>query len=177
VNVQRTRSGVRLRIVRAASGAMTMSMRCSTLVSKTHMPYALNTARKQRWQALFLDADYHVDVLPDYTLAHASNPFYTFQALPVKSRYQFMIDEAQYTIMGFIKGPVCRGQIALDVIEDQFWVWFIDPTVEETTHDAKFLAEQIKDLTLPDARSDVVMLTRWLDYAKLEEVSGSESGA
>jgi hypothetical protein len=142
----------------------------STLVSKTHMPYALNAARKQRWQSLFLDTDYRVDALPDYTLAHASNPFYTFQALPVTSRYQFMIDEAQYTIMGFIKGPVCRGQVALDVIEDQFWVWFIDPTVEEKTHDAQFLAEQIKDLTLPDAQgSDVVLLTRWLDYAKLEK--------
>ena len=53
-----------------------------------------------------------------------------------------MIDEAQFTIMGFIKGPVCRGQIALDVIEDQFWVWFIDPDVEATTHDGEFLASR-----------------------------------
>jgi len=142
----------------------------ATLVSKTHMPYALNALRKARWQTLFLQPDYQVDALPGYEISHASNPFYTFRALPVKSRYEFMIDEAQYTIMGFIKGPVCRGQVALDVIEDQFWVWFIDPSVEEKTNDAQFLADQIKDLTLPDVQgSDVVLLTRWLDYAKIEK--------
>jgi hypothetical protein len=141
-----------------------------TLVSKTHMPYRLNAARMQRWQSLFLDADYPVTALPSYTIAQASNPFDSFRELPVTSRYQFMLDEAQYTIMGFIKGPVCRGQVAVDVIEDQFWVWFIAPEVEEKTHDAEFLASQIKDLTLPDVQgSDVVMLTRWLEYAKLEK--------
>ncbi len=141
-----------------------------TLVSKTHMPYRLNAARKMRWQALFLDPDYPVTALPGYAVARASNPFDSFRELPVTSRYQFMLDEAQYTIMGFIKGPVCRGQVAVDVIEDQFWVWFIAPSVEEKTHDAEFLAAHIKDLTLPDVQgSDVVMLTRWLDYAKLEK--------
>ncbi len=29
--------------------------------------------------------------------------------------------------MNFIKGPVCRGQMAVDVIEDHFWVFFLDP--------------------------------------------------
>ena len=43
-------------------------------------------------------------------------------ALPVRSRYRFMLEEAQFTLMGFIKGPVCRGQVALDVIEDRFWI-------------------------------------------------------
>ena len=111
-----------------------------------------------------------VTALPGYAIAHASNPFDSFRELPVTSRYQFMLDEAQYTIMGFIKGPVCRGQVAVDVIEDQFWVWFIAPGVEEKTHDAEFLAAHIKDLTLPDVQgSDVIMLTHWLDYAKLEK--------
>ena len=141
-----------------------------TLVSKTHMPYRLDAARMKRWQSLLLDADYAVTALPSYTIAQASNPFDSFREVPVTSRYQFMLDEAQYTIMGFIKGPVCRGQVAVDVIEDQFWVWFIAPEVEEKTHDAEFLASQIKDLTLPDVQgSEVIMLTRWLEYAKLEK--------
>ena len=41
-----------------------------------------------------------------------------------------MLDEAQFTIMGFIKGPVCRGQVALNVIEDHFWVGFVAPERE-----------------------------------------------
>ena len=58
----------------------------------------------------------------------AANPFTTFAALPVAARYRFMLDEAEFTIMGFIKGPVCRGQMALDVIDDRFWVVFLAPS-------------------------------------------------
>ena len=32
----------------------------------------------------------------------------------------FLLDEAQFTIMNFIKGPVCRGNVALSVIQDRF---------------------------------------------------------
>ena len=85
-----------------------------------------------------------------------------------------MIDEAQYTIMGFIKGPVCRGQIALDVIEDQFWVWFIDPDVEAATNDGEFLATQLTDLQLPASEgsddSAAAALAALLEAR--EEVSG-----
>ncbi len=141
-----------------------------TLVSKTHMAYALNAKRMGRWETLFLAPEYAVDQLPDYKAADASNPFLTFKAIPVKSRYQFMIDEAQYTIMGFIKGPVCRGQIALDVIEDQFWVWFIDPEVEAATHDGEFLATHLKELQLPASEgSDNLRLLHWTHYSKLEK--------
>jgi hypothetical protein len=140
------------------------------LVSKTHMAYALNAKRMARWQDLFLRPNYIVSELPGYQTVDASNPFVTFRTIPVKSRYQFMIDEAQYTIMGFIKGPVCRGQIALDVIEDQFWVWFIDPDVEAVTHDGEFLAQQAKNLTLPAALgSSNVRLLQWLRYSNMEK--------
>ena len=50
-----------------------------TLVSKTHMAYALNAKRMARWQALFLTPHYSVDRLPDYKAADASNPFVTFR--------------------------------------------------------------------------------------------------
>jgi hypothetical protein len=47
------------------------------------------------------------------------------------SRYRFMLEESRYTIMGFIKGPVCRGQVALNSIQDHFWVTFVDPENED----------------------------------------------
>ncbi len=141
-----------------------------TPVSKTHMAYALNANRMNRWQTLFLAPEYPVSELPDYKNADASNPFLTFRAIPVKSRYQFMIDEAQYTIMGFIKGPVCRGQIALDVIEDQFWVWFIEPDVEAAAHDGEFLAAHLKELQLPASEgSNNLRLLHWVHYSKIEK--------
>ena len=77
----------------------------STLV-KRHMPYALSPERLSRWQALFLEPDYEVAELPSYEPVAAANPFKTFSALPIGARYEFMLEEAQFTIMGFIKGPV-----------------------------------------------------------------------
>ena len=84
------------------------------------MPYRLDEQRMQRWETLFIDQTYEVTALPSYDEKEASNPFRTFEQLPVSSLYKFMLDEAEYTIMGFIKGPVCRGQVALNVINDQF---------------------------------------------------------
>ena len=98
-----------------------------TLLAKTHMPYALNDARLARLKAWFIDAPYEVSALPSYEPAVASNPFVAFRELPVEARYRLMLDEAQFTMMGFIKGPVCRGQVALDVINDHFWVMFERP--------------------------------------------------
>jgi hypothetical protein len=141
-----------------------------TLVSKTTMAYALNAKRMQRWKALFLEPDYQIEVLPDYQTVDSANPFVTYRALPVKTRYQFMLDDAHYTLMGFIKGPVCRGQIALNVIEDHFWIWFIDPDVETATNDGEFLATQLTNLELPSSEgSSNLRLLHWNHYATIEK--------
>src|SRR6185295_11177373 len=80
-------------------------------LAKTHMPYALNEARMARLKALFLEPRYEVSALPSYEAAVASNPFVAFRELPVEARYRLMLEESQFTLMGFIKGPVCRGQV------------------------------------------------------------------
>ena len=91
------------------------------------MPYVLSPARMDKYRGWFLGATSASGALPSYEVGVADNPFVTFRALPVDSRYRFLLDEAQFFIMNFIKGPVCRGQMAVDVIEDQFWVVFVDP--------------------------------------------------
>lgn len=58
--------------------------------------------------------------LPGYAAATTANPFKTFAELPALSRYRFMLDDARFFVEGFIKGPVCRGQVALNVINDHF---------------------------------------------------------
>ena len=97
------------------------------IVAKTHMPYQLTAERMANWQAWFMDAAYDVNEMPSYDPVVSSNPFRTFSAIPVNSRYRFLLDEARNTINSFIKGPVCRGQVALNVINDHFWVFFVDP--------------------------------------------------
>ena len=142
----------------------------TTILAKQHMPYRLDEARKKYWIELFLTPGYTVDQLPDYKAETASNPFVTFKDIPVKSRYEFMLDEAQFTIMGFIKGPVCRGQVALNVINDHFWVLFTEPEAEEKYATASFLMREANLLRLPAENESTVLrpISSWLEYSKLE---------
>lgn len=138
-----------------------------TLVAKTHMPYRLDPARMQRWQELFLKPDYDVDQLPSYASQEASNPFVTYQQLPVSGRYRFLLDEAQFFISGFIKGPVCRGQTALNVIQDRFWVLFVAPNEVNLYHAGTFYDEHAQLLQMPaEEESQGVPLVRWRAYSK-----------
>ncbi len=141
-----------------------------TVVAKTHMPYALTAARMNRWQEWFIEADYTVTELPSYEERYASNPFRTFNDMPVKSRYRFMLDEAQNTIMSFIKGPVCRGQVALSVINDHFWVFFVDPDDAKLEIIEDFLASQEENMELPASTESIYRpIAHWRRYSKQQK--------
>ncbi len=117
-------------------------------LAKTHLPYALGPHRMARLRELFLGDDYRVTDLPGYDPQSAANPFITFAAMPVRARYRFLLDDAQLFVGNFIKGPVCRGQLALNVINDRFWVLFADPDIEAVV-DGDFLAGESANLRLP----------------------------
>ncbi len=139
-----------------------------TIVAKTHMPYALGPARLQRMRELFLEPDYEVPQLPSYDVEVASNPFRAFRLLPVRSRYRLMLEEAQFTIMNFIKGPVCRGQVALDVINDLFWVTFVNPDFERSELTGEELADALEKIHLPAEEDGSLPLLKWKKYADAE---------
>ena len=137
------------------------------LLAKTHMPYALNPARMDKYRRWFLAPQPVVSVLPSYDVAVASNPFIAFHDIPPDSRYRFLLDEAQFFIMNFIKGPVCRGQVAVNAIRDNFWVFFADPkaSADELKLDAQL--REAAAIQLPAARgSDSAVIRPWLEYAK-----------
>jgi hypothetical protein len=141
-----------------------------SILSKTHQPYALNDGRMRRYRELFLDSDYSVAELPGYDVKVAANPFVVFRDIPVTTRYRFLLDDARTFIEGFIKGPVCRGQVAVDVINDRFWVFFVDPDYPVTDQDGSFLASQADALRLPiEEKSDGLNLLTWLRYASLQK--------
>ena len=140
-----------------------------TIVAKTHMPYELGAARMAKYRSWFLDPAYTVSALPSYDAGVSSNPFVAFQDLPLDGRYRFMLDEAEYFVMNFIKGPVCRGQLALDVIEDRFWVFFVDPKVGGDAMVAEVLARERSNLRLPaEWGSNSLALIPWLEFSRLE---------
>lgn len=138
-----------------------------TIVDKTHMPFALTPNRMARWRAWFLDDPYPVTHLPSYAPEVASNPFVVFQEIPPAVRYRFLLDEAAFFVMGFIKGPVCRGQVALNVIEDHFWVFFYNDRMDAAGEGMdELLRQQAHNLALPAEQSSrASVVSPWLSYA------------
>jgi hypothetical protein len=142
----------------------------TSVLQKNHLPYRLDAKRMQRLRELFLTPDYTVSHLPSYEPEVASNPFKAFAELPARSRYKLMLDEAEFTIMGFIKGPVCRGQVALNVIDDHFWVYFVNPEMKSIDKQGEFLATHSDDLRMPAERTSTsLILTAWMDYSRSQK--------
>ena len=138
-----------------------------TIIAKRHMPYQFDLDKLAYLQNLFIEPNYQVRYLPDYQLLTASNPFKTFRAIPAKLRYKFLLDQAQFSIKNFIKGPVCRGQIAINVIEDHFWVFFADPKYIDKYHGEAFIDASQDLLQLPAGTSDKALsVLYWRSYAK-----------
>jgi hypothetical protein len=72
--------------------------------------------------------------------------------------------------MNFIKAPVCRGQITLNVIEDNFSVFFLNPDNFDHYPSEDFIIANTAFLQLPVAISDKAMsLLYWRQYAKRQQ--------
>jgi hypothetical protein len=141
----------------------------TTVLDKTHMPYPLSKKKRARYRELFLEPNYIVVNMPDYNPPTSANPFAAFASLPVASRYRFMLEEAAFTMAGFIKGPVCRGQVALDVIEDRFWITFVSPDSPIIQQEAELLAGSANDLAMPAEQGSNGLLVTWRKYAKRQK--------
>lgn len=123
----------------------------STIVHKTHMVYKLDDKKLERYNELFINPTWDLKpYLPSYDNKTSANALKTFEQIPVSSRYQFLLDDVNYIITTFIRGPVCKGQIALNVIQDHFWVMFMDPKYDLTVQDKYFLHDNIPNLSIPN---------------------------
>jgi len=142
----------------------------ATIAVKDHTVYHMTADKMARYRELFLDNDAVVTRLPAYALPDTANPFKTFAELPALSRYKFMLDDARFFVEGFIKGPVCRGQVALNVINDHFFIAFFDPDRDTISNDSRFLSDVSDLLSIPSEKeSNLRLLTTWLNYAKLQK--------
>ena len=144
----------------------------STIVQKTHMVLDLDDAQLQRINELFIRPEWlQPPHLVGYDPTLSANPFAAFEQIPPRSRYQFLLDNAQYMIMTFIHGPVCKGQIALNVIDDQFWVMFLDPDYDLSVRHPDFLKQHQDQLILPtELGSSMRIFTALTDEHRKAEV-------
>jgi Fatty acid cis/trans isomerase (CTI) len=142
----------------------------ATIAVKDHTVYRMTRDKMARYRELFLGDDYTVNQLPSYDPATTANPFKTFAVLPARSRYQFMLDDAHFFVEGFIKGPVCRGQVALNVINDHFFIAFFDPARDKISNDTQFLSDVSDLLSIPSERKSTLrLLSTWHRYATLQK--------
>ncbi len=136
-----------------------------SVVAKDHVVYELSANKLARFNELFLQPEYSVKTLPSYAPQIASNPFKAFADIPPISRYRFLLDDSRVFIESFIKGPVCRGQIALNVIEDNFWVVFFTPDENLLTLNPEFLEKVSNDLQMPNGSGNTLRLfSAWTKY-------------
>ncbi len=148
-----------------------------TPVLKTHNPYALDAARLARLEALFFDGRDEIESLPDYPPAGSANPFVAFEALPMEARYRFMLDEARFTIANYIRGSVCRGQIAVSVIRDRFWVVFLAPDSDLSRATEAYLPSVSHELDLANRQDSSNGLTPVLHWGRYEAKERRHHGA
>ncbi len=120
-----------------------------TVVMKTHLPYEWTAAKLKRYRDLFFSSDWTVTTLPTYQSSVAENPFVAFKDIPVKARYQFLLDDAQYEVATFIKGPVCNGSQAVNSIQEQFYTFFLSPESDNMELSSAYETKANKLLILP----------------------------
>ncbi len=145
-----------------------------TILHKEHMVYEIGPERLNRYEDLFLKSDWEIASLPPYSTAAGGNPLSTFRAIPARSRYQFLLDEALYFVRSFIRGPVCYGQVAVNVIEDRFWVSFLTPDADLSVTDPSFLEAATPILELPVAQSKGKLSKRLEGFLSLGPVKYQE---
>ena len=139
-------------------------------IAKTHIPLSLDESRWKLWSGLFYEPAYEVSKLPGYDVESASNPFQTFHELPANSRYRFLLEHSLETIMAFIKGPVCHGQVAVNVINEQFWVYFVNPDLTYGSEASQFLEKQARNLDLPARESsNALPLSSWVEFSEQQK--------
>lgn len=123
-----------------------------TRVRKSHLPLVLSADYLDFLDELFLSGTWTTAPGSAHNWDRATNPFVAFADIPQDARYRFLLEDAWFFISNFIRGPVCRGPIALNVIQDHFFVGFIDP---ESDLDPDFVDGARELLDLPGSPTNL----------------------
>jgi len=122
----------------------------STIVHKTHMVFTLDERAFDRYHEIFIEPEWLEEPsIVNLWGVDGADPFTTFRQIPPRSRYQFLLDNSHYIIMTYIRGPVCKGQVALNVINDHFWLLFLNPEFDLAVQYPAFMKLHREKLVMP----------------------------
>jgi hypothetical protein len=139
------------------------------IVHKTHIVFPLTDNTYNTITEDFISSDWTVSKLPLYDENFSSNPLKTFSDIPAKARYRFMLNHAEYFVRTFIRGPVCRGQVATDVIRDNFWVLFQSPEHDPLVMDKDYYNSASNSLALPiGSKTDISLPSNLMKFSALQ---------
>lgn len=127
-----------------------------TIVHKNHITFNIDQKRLDHFKNLFIKTPWpdNSPKFPSWSLKTASVPFMAFKSMPVKSRYRFFIENSEYFIRSFIRGPVCYGQVATNVIRDHFWAVFMDPDSDPEVNQPGWFEKVGNNLAMPAHAGD-----------------------
>ncbi len=110
-----------------------------TVVRKTHIPWELNNKVLDRWNELFLtnnsQSTYYWSTNNGELKYDNEKQYEIYADLPVRVRYQFLIDNAENIIKTLVRTPVCSGKAATYAVKDHFWLFFLDAETNEKITD------------------------------------------
>lgn len=142
----------------------------STIVFKTHMVFELNDAKMTQFKELFHDTEWVATPhWIGFDKKKSANPFAAYAQIPAKSRYQFLLDNNYFIIQSFIHGPVCKGQVALNVVQDNFWLFFLDPEYDLAVQDKNFLLDNQNSVTIPTEQGNYFSLFKFSIVKKIKK--------
>ena len=141
----------------------------STTVYKNHIIYPLSGTQLAWLEKTFFAKPWAATEFPSFAADVATNPFKAFREIPILARDQFMLHDSRFFVMTFIKGPVCNGSIAVNVIQEQFYVFFQAPEHDVMVNDKDYADAVIPLMTLPAQFKDGDLLSSFKDYKQLAE--------
>ena len=121
----------------------------ATPMLKNHIPYSMTQTKLAWLKQNFFSNHWQATSFPSFEESVATNPFVAFREIPVSAKYRFLLEDSRYHIMTFIKGPVCNGSIAVNVIQEQFYVFFMSPQTDLMTRDSDFFLRSANLMNLP----------------------------
>lgn len=138
-----------------------------TIVEKTHLPYLIDDKKIKWLRNNFLGFPWQVKSFPSYNLEEAANPFKTFREIPTVARYRFLLEDAQYHVATFIKGPVCNGTGAVSSIDEHFFVFFMKPESDLLVRSPQFEKSSERLLSMPAEKGSDGTVTDIVRYMKV----------
>ena len=141
----------------------------STIVHKTHMVFELGDKQYEQYHKLFIKPRWLREPhWVGFNKKQSANPFEVFEQIPPESRYRFLLDNSHYIIMTFIRGPVCKGQVALNVVRDHFWLLFMDPEYDLSVQQPGFLHDHLKLTRIPTEQGSFFSIFKWYMIPRYE---------